>query len=548
MELAPKLLEKDYLDEAYYKINISIDNSNNAVLEAMNAANTSELAKALVEALQKELNQMTIAGDSSVEAAAARVRTLNNKTSTFTTLKDRLNDGDKERIRKQNEIRRRSNKNIVKIDLTSYAQHGFAWTDAPINVFTDGVSFYTDFDPISFMPASNRTVYVNSRTGSTSNDGLSESSPKSTLNSAMANANSTDTIKIVDDADVIYRNGLWESQVIRKSLRIIGKSGRRRKLVNADKLTYTKVSGYSFVYQATRSNVVEVVDFTFDELGVRYKNATSIAECDAIKGSWYLSGSNLYVHAFNDKVPTEDKVFALLTTPMFSVISDTQDVDLYLENIDIVGGQTTGNIYLDRRGYKLNLYQKDVRYLHTTGIDGNADSINADGVDLVYSLRVICAHSNKDGFNYTAYNGASEKKTAGKFIEVDCEGLVCGVGNKIPNVNNSHNASTAHEGVIGIRINGTYHDTVGVPVCDVQNGTQSLNLACTSYDSLAGTKDVYDACFSTQQSGALMILDGCIAFGAEYDMYAVTGSTMVILNSEFNNKQGGGTYKITNAM
>lgn len=544
-------------NEGTKKIDDSINkveaDSTTALSKALIADVNASTAKTAATQVKEQLNNLILEnGDSTPEIVAMRTDQEGN---TFPTAGDRLDnykkqldDTSKERNRQRNTVRRNNTGRLVRVPLSFYSQYGFTYTDAPINIFSDGISFYTDFDPSIFMPASVRTLHANVLTGQSTNDGLSESAPKKSLFSAYANANAGDTISITNESDVIYREGLWESQQIKKSIKIIGKRGRRRKLVNADKLIYTKEVGYNYVYSATRSGVADVVDFTIDDLGVRYQKVSSITECDNIKGSWYQNGSLLYVHAFNDKVPTEDKVFALLTTPMFHVVSDERDIDLYFENFDVIGGHATGNIMLDRRGFKINLYEQDIRYLHTTGLDGNADSINADGVDRVFSRRVICAHSNKDGFNYTRNNSLNEAKTPGRFIEVDCEGFICGVGNKIPGSDNTHNGTTAHSGVKGIRVNGSYHDTVGVPVCDVQAGTESLNLGTYGFDPLSKTKDIYDACFSTQQSGSLMILDGCVAFGGGYDIYSVTGSNMVVLNTEFNTKQGGGTFNIVNQM
>ncbi|WP_363549534.1 phage baseplate upper protein [Caldifermentibacillus hisashii] len=84
---APKINPKETLRESYKKLNQAIDNAN----EAIKKATTSDVnaAKALTTAnsVQEQFNQVVIEGDSSVEAAQARVDADGN---TYATLKERL--------------------------------------------------------------------------------------------------------------------------------------------------------------------------------------------------------------------------------------------------------------------------------------------------------------------------------------------------------------------------------------------------------------------------------------------------------------------------
>ncbi|WHY76222.1 hypothetical protein QNH20_19140 [Neobacillus sp. WH10] len=97
---APKILGTDSLKQTYPKLNQAIDNSN----EALNKSTTSETnsvaavttaneAKTKADSVQQQFNQVIIEGDSSVEAAQARVEedgTVN------ATLKDRLDKKEKD--------------------------------------------------------------------------------------------------------------------------------------------------------------------------------------------------------------------------------------------------------------------------------------------------------------------------------------------------------------------------------------------------------------------------------------------------------------------
>lgn len=95
---APKIVGTDTLRSAYPKLNSAIDNANEALTTAGTAKSTADLAKSTAdtalsnsENTQAQLDTIVINGDSSVEAAQARVK---SDGTTFTTLQQRLNDSD----------------------------------------------------------------------------------------------------------------------------------------------------------------------------------------------------------------------------------------------------------------------------------------------------------------------------------------------------------------------------------------------------------------------------------------------------------------------
>jgi hypothetical protein len=87
MTNAPKILGTDTLRQAYPKINQAIDNANEALSKATNAETNSTNAVNTANSVQQQLNQIVIEGDSSVEAAQARVDAEGN---VYTTLKERI--------------------------------------------------------------------------------------------------------------------------------------------------------------------------------------------------------------------------------------------------------------------------------------------------------------------------------------------------------------------------------------------------------------------------------------------------------------------------
>lgn len=95
---APEILKDEKLRDSYPKLNAAIRNSNEALSTANTAKSTADTAKSTAdtalansENTQTQLDTIVINGDSSVEAAQARVDAGNN---TFTTLKSRLDNSD----------------------------------------------------------------------------------------------------------------------------------------------------------------------------------------------------------------------------------------------------------------------------------------------------------------------------------------------------------------------------------------------------------------------------------------------------------------------
>ncbi|WP_426940670.1 hypothetical protein ACQCPO_30765 (plasmid) [Bacillus mycoides] len=90
---APKLLPTDSLKVGYPKINQGITNANEALNKSFTAEYNSTNAINIADNLKKQLDELVIEGDSSVEAAQARVDEDRRK---FDTLKDRLDFKDRE--------------------------------------------------------------------------------------------------------------------------------------------------------------------------------------------------------------------------------------------------------------------------------------------------------------------------------------------------------------------------------------------------------------------------------------------------------------------
>lgn len=93
MQLAELIKTTDSLNDGRVKLNVAITDSETALNTANTAKTTADLAKSESTNTQTQLDNIVIEGDSSVEAAQARV----NKSGTaFTTLKQRLDEENEE--------------------------------------------------------------------------------------------------------------------------------------------------------------------------------------------------------------------------------------------------------------------------------------------------------------------------------------------------------------------------------------------------------------------------------------------------------------------
>lgn len=415
---------------------------------------------------------------------------------------------------------------------------GLGWA-APLNLFKSGRSYFTDFDVADFKNTGGATWYVDPAAGNNSNAGTSAGAAFATLLKAYQSAASGDTIVVVGDGVIAHRPSAWNAQRIKKSLNIIAQTPGGVTFSYSDALTYALDSGN--VYSATRSNVRAVVDMSVGPYGYRFTNVASVAACQALPGSWYQSGTTLYVHALDGASPGST-VLALLAGEGWYANSDDQAVTVYLEGIRLVGSNT-GNLTADSTTNTVDVYAKDCEFLWSTATDGAGDALNINGARYAYFQDCVAAYATKDGFNYTAVNNAAVTRDAPKFIEVGCHSFGHGLDNSVPGQSDTHNASTAHTGALGVRVGGLYHDTMGAIVADVQTGTKSANYSCTAYDSRTENES-YNAAWSAQQSGAEMWLFDCVAFGTTYDIYAVTGTTMHLDDCEYVTTQGGGTLDV----
>lgn len=521
----------------------------NKVMEwALNEGMTDEVNKQLQKwkddgTFETLINTMLVEINAKVDGFQGQINTTNTNVTNLVTKTDTTNTNvtnlttrttnaetslTQKEVEKQNEIRSKYPKRITKYPFPV----AWTWSDAPINIYTDGVKFSTDFDVSKFKNISATTYYVDPVNGIDTNTGLS-GSPVKSINKALTLCASGDTIILFDG--VYTRTLALNSANIAKSVNIIAQNKGKAICGTHDALTYTKTAGKTYVYQSTRSNVNKVVDISGIANDVTYPltKVSSIDECDALAGSWYTDNVTLYVHTLDGTTPDNNKVLGLLLNNSFGIVPAVANMVVYLEGIKILGGQN-GNVMIQNTAtYPVpSLYAKDCDFLHNALLN----SVQIEGAKYAFFQNCKAMFADSDGFNYHAKNGQIVKS-----IEVNCVG-----GNNGSNVNtfDINNGSTTHDGCKSIRINCTYFNNKGCNVADVHVGTQSLNLGIVAYDSDSSTTDAYRCNFSAQQSGAELWLENCVSFGSLNDIESVTGGTVHVKNTKYKTLIGTGVIDL----
>lgn len=416
---------------------------------------------------------------------------------------------------------------------------GFTWAGPEMLILTDGLSYWTTYDAETRKNAGGATVYWDSVAGNDTTGDGTEGNPYQTFTKCQAEALSGDTIVLLNTG-VTWRGPAPSG--ISKSLNIIAAYPGESILACADLLSWSATSGRPGVYEADRTNVRQVVDIELDPDGITYTRAADLDECEATPMSWYQAtdGTGLvYVHNMDGTSPDPQTVLALLSDSIFDVSVRFNDQNLYVEGLRVFGSNDGIQVVADTSD-TLTFTSKNCAFLH--GGYGGVGGTNAtNGLSVVgnvdfFAQDTTVAYGAYDGFNY--HDTGAYIPT---FVELNCVAHDCGNQPNTGSVAATMNASTAHDGVKGIRIGGKYHHTFGGMVTDVQTDTKTVNLSCDAWNSLASSGSGYNRGFAAGQPSdpnAEMWLYGCRAWGNIADLYADTGTTMHVINTEYETSSG----------
>ena len=355
-------------------------------------------------------------------------------------------------------------------------------------IFTDGKgNFKTNIDMNDYKLSGGKTYYIDVEKGNNSNDGLSKNAPMQSFRDLIPKVSDNDTI-IVAEGNYFRDRGTLISKPFNKSVNIIGENNNVN-LIMADEPTWKKTSGRTNVYEFNRSATDRVVDVNND---IELKKVNSIDLVDTTPNSYFIDGTMVYANT--DNMPNKDIVPLMSST---NIQTTSLSSNIYFENINFIGGKNC---------VELNLSKNNSAFFNNCSFKYSAEYYN--GLAIIGGKNIVlnnCTANNNgmDGFNY--HIGADGFKPF--IIEIDCTGLNNGIERGTAGVK-SNNGTTIHDGLKGIRVNGLYGRNDGGNVADVNEGTETWNLACVAFESYQG-KD-----FQTS-SGSNMWLDNCIAYGSE---------------------------------
>lgn len=287
---------------------------------------------------------------------------------------------------------------------------------------------------------------------------------------------------------------------------------------------WTRTNGH--IYQTTRSATVSVVDLLNDSSWGDHLVYERVADLSALTtpGKWTIVGSTVYVWCIGDtdlSVPANRAQIRLQVTANGGVYASGVSAVQYVEGVDFYGcyaPSAPGGIYSTTGA---TIIAKDVRVKY----NGDSDGFTTKSGGHLIAIDCEASSNGRDGFNYHNTQGSE-----GEFIEIECNshhnGLQVGVG--------TNNATTAHEAITGIRVNGTYVEAGGPVVADV-NSAHSWNVAChaggQAVPVASSQRQSWRVDGSAPVTGAglaQMWLDECTASDAQYAFGATTGAMIYV--------------------
>lgn len=213
--------------------------------------------------------------------------------------------------------------------------------------------------------------------------------------------------------------------------------------------------GQTYTFQKNYAvPVVNVLDFgTLDanDDPTPYTLKTSVAEVEALAGSYYQAGGVLYVHSLDEVSPDADvrPQYSGNTTPKVAV----NDIDTYWEGIRFYNlipsfianaGSNTGKVYF-----------KDCRFMFQP-----TQPIAITGYTAILQSCQYAHFTASDQITGNAGSG-----NVAKIAEIDCTGWDAGVSGS-----GGLNATTNHGAGINVIVNGEYYNTYGSPVGFIGGG------------------------------------------------------------------------------
>jgi len=358
----------------------------------------------------------------------------------------------------------------------------------PFTIETNGTSYRLseDFDIKTRANITvNKTYYVDSVSGSNSNDGLTESTPLKTISEANSKG----------DADRIYlKRGsyFYKNQrptQVSRSVEVIAYGTGNKPVISAD--TSNQFGSFSQTSNYYSTSASDYVGKVFDSSSLDsdgqpliYTNAGSIANVDSTQGSYFWSGGTFYIRTFDDRVPDSSLIYLdnLCYRPRLDNTSQYFENIEFLSSVQMQNSSSAGGA----KSYFLNC---DFKYGQHQ-ILGQEESIfqNCNVVSLFGDALNIDDRNSVSSNVYEINSFFSNYKNGGT----------------------NSQGSTLHGASNGLSLNSTYTKTAGQCIGDTGTGQRYI-LGCSLGDSSIGV--------------SLSILNTCWVEGTDLNTDAISIQT-----------------------
>lgn len=394
------------------------------------------------------------------------------------------------------------------------APAGWGWT-LPVNIQRNGSVFsLNNFDITIYKPAIAKTYYVKP-TGSDIADGLTWATALRSIDVGIAKA---DADQVLIEEGIYTRSYSWDSTTLARSMSIIGMNAAHtgpgmvictNSVSSADTIVWALTPAQTFTYQCTRSSANRILDLSSvsgDGDYLEYTLQASIATVEANAGSYWINGTTVYVHTFDDRVP-DASIWVTLTTRNGKV---NGNVKIYLENIDFVGGYAGFEFDNTGAGQAPELYLKNCKFRQAMG-----NGLEYTGVAFVIAEGCTARKNLADGFNGDVLNAVLSKA-----IFYNCYGRSNGAAG------DDDNGNTTHNGCSLVIVGGEYSNNKGPNIIS-SAALETWLLGVRSYSSAASVAGARID-FNTGGGSGVMWMDRCNNDGStsENGIVANVGTTI----------------------
>jgi hypothetical protein len=371
----------------------------------------------------------------------------------------------------------------------------------------------TTFDPDAYAATwgITSTLYVNLSTGNDTTGTGASGAPYKTIKKAIATAQAApDTaIKVqvvTGGADVVFHRDEVQPATVAisgKRIYIAPDDTAKRLYVTTGQraLSWSLAAGQAATYQATRTNVVSVLDMTQkDAYGIpaAYTLKASIAEVEANPGSWWQNGTLVYVHTLAGAAPVEGTHVVTVQLAQFNGIELGASAELFLRNMAFLSRNGTSasvqNVAGDYTATKLVAWNCGFARANPLFYGGAGDNgLTVESIKVVQVYSSVAPYNTADGFNFhytRADPGVGAIRTYYALV-FNSDAFDNGIGSST----NNNNAFTSHEGAHFGCVGCRGWNTKG-PIFGVVNACNTVIVGASGRQSVHGdTGDPAHAAF-----------------------------------------------------